>query len=114
MKKNLLNVITNLIAQRHRAKGLLITLGLAFGSLLDIASLASFFPILILIVNQDQSEAHWLISNIYQVIKFESPVTLGIALVLVVVFLSIFKTVYQIWITHLKARFAYEVSNELA
>lgn len=106
--------IAKLVAPPYRIRGFLITLGLALGSLLDLISLASFFPILLLIVNQDQSESHWLISYVYQVTHFKSASTLGIALILVVVFASVIKTIYQIWITHLKARFAYDISTELA
>ena len=114
MKSHLFISIASLVARTYHRRGILITLGLAFGSLLDMISLASFFPILILIVSLNQPESHWLISHVYQVINFKSATTLGMALVLIVVLVSIIKTLYQIWITHVKARFAYDIAADMA
>lgn len=98
------------LGPEQRMKGMAIILLLAMGSFLDFFSLASFLPLILLVINPGQIEGFSMVQDL----GLTGSASLGIALsVLVLLFIAI-KTRVNHWIAFRKATFAYGVGSDLA
>ncbi len=110
MKSTLFYKTLLLLTPRQRKKGIVITFLLVVSSLLDFFSLASFVPLILLVINPSWTEG----STLVQTMGFSSPVSFSLSLtVLVLLFIAV-KTRINQWIAFRKAAYAYGVGNDLA
>ncbi len=113
MRQLLLNSYT-LLSDSHKKKIIPQILLLTLGSLLDFFSLASFLPVIWLIINPQQTLTYSWLRNIYNIIGFDDPVYIAVLFTAVALFFIVLKTQIQIWISFRKASYAYNVGADLA
>ena len=103
-----------LIPESSKKRGAFVIFLLTMGSLLDLFSLASFLPLIILIVNPDRTINNKYFSNVYNLTGFEDPAYFAVALTIVALIIIFIKTQINIWITYKKASYAYGVASDFA
>ena len=113
MKKYIFHGIT-LIPYSFRKRGIVVIVLLTIGSLLDLFSLASFLPVIILVVNPDKTITNKYFSDLYSLSGFEDPSYFAIMLTVIALAIIFIKTQINIWITHKKAAYAYNVASDFA
>jgi len=91
----------------------MLVLLLAFAAILDIFSLASFLPMIVLIIKPEQLSSNLYLSGLYRFSGIIDPNTFAVVLTLLAVTLIIIKTRIIIWVTYRKARFGYDVAQHL-
>jgi len=114
MKNHILHRANAILLPAHKRKGVSIILLLAISSLLDFISLASFLPIIFIIISPQQSKwSMWFnrFADLYE--NMNSSDLALIFTILVLVFILI-KTQINVWITQKKAVHAYSISSDLA
>lgn len=106
---DLVRRIIRLIPVFHYPEGRWLVAGLFLGSLLDLISLATLFPLLLLVTD---GNSDW----IQQIpIGFQADRTrLGIGIVIAFLLLTVVKAGYYQWITQKKAAYAYRVGASIA
>lgn len=114
MKTSILYNALELIPPQYRTKGWVLIFLLIIGSLLDLLSLASFLPIVIIIINPEQTGSNPLVSKLSGLSGLNDPVHLAIALTLCVLLFILVKTQLISLITYWKATYAYNIANDLA
>jgi hypothetical protein len=103
-----------LLSDSHKRKVIPLVLLLTLGSIFDFFSLASFLPVILLIINPEQSFIQSVVSQIPSDSWFHDPVHLGIGLTSFAMVITLIKTQLQVWITYKKASYAYAIANTLA
>lgn len=102
-----------LIPRSERMKGIALVVLLAFTAILDIFSLASFLPLLVLIINPGKLSSNEFLSRLHDSSGIHDPQNFAIALTVFAVILIIIKTQIIIWVTYRKAKFGYAISEFL-
>ena len=113
MKKHIFHGVA-LVPESSKKRGIIVIFLLTLGSLLDLFSLASFLPLIILIVNPDRTINNKYFSNVYNLTGFEDPAYFAVALTIMAVIIIFLKTQINIWITYKKASYAYRVASDFA
>lgn len=113
MKKYIFQGIT-LVPGSFKKQGIFVLLLLTASSLLDLFSLASFIPVIILIIDPDRTINNKYFSNLYDLTGFEDPAYFAVALTMIVLIIIVIKTQVNIWITHNKASYAYSIASDFA
>lgn len=109
----LLRALT-LLPKPDRKKGVFIVVLLIAASMLDFFSLASFVPVILLLINPDDSigrEVHGIMTSWIGVVDTRSLVLVLTFGALTLIFLKIR---FSMWTTSQKAGYAYHVANQLA
>lgn len=114
VKKNIFYRTLELLSSDQRAKGLVVIFLLMVGSLLDFFSLATFFPLILLVVNPGLIEDFPLLQDAYHFFGFTNSSSLGISLTLLVLIFTLLKTRINQWIAFRKASYAYGIGNDMA
>lgn len=113
-KKNIFYRTFQLLSPEPRRKGLVVTFLLVTSSLLDFFSLASFLPLILLVVNPGLIQTSSLLQGAYHFFGFTNSASLGITLTLLVLLFIVLKIRINQWIAYRKASYAYGVRNEMA
>ena len=103
-----------LLSDLHKRKIVPLLLQLTMGSALDFFSLASFLPVILLIIKPQQIAPYPWLNYLYNITGFEDPVYVAVSLTFVALFIILIKTQVQVWITYCKAAFAYSAAADLA
>jgi ABC-type multidrug transport system fused ATPase/permease subunit len=111
---NLLTDIHKLIPGQYRRKILPMVLLLVVGSLLDFFSLATFIPVLLLIVDPQSTYTFVWIRDISRLVSVSDPSQIAICFTVLAVVFMLVKTVIQSWIVRRKAVYAYAIADSLA
>ena len=98
----------------QRKKGLGITFLLFVNSVMDFFSLASFLPLILLIVNPALLQTNHYLSHAIAFLGLTGTANVAVALTLIVLLFIILKTRINLWITHRKATYAFGVGSEMA
>ncbi|MBT1698973.1 ABC transporter ATP-binding protein/permease [Fulvivirgaceae bacterium PWU4] len=114
MKKNLLQHALGLIPRHQRKSGVLLILLLTLNALLDLFSLASFLPLIMIIIRPQQLSGDSLLHTLYRSSPFNDPVQFAIALTVIAVAFIFIKSAMSNWITLRKATYAYGAANQIA
>jgi ATP-binding cassette, subfamily B, bacterial PglK len=113
MKKYIFHGVT-IIPDSFKKRGILIIFLLTAGSFLDLFSLASFLPVIVLVISPDRAITNKYFSNLYSLTGLEDPAYFAVALTIVALIIIFIKTQINIWITHKKASYAYSVAGDFA
>jgi ATP-binding cassette, subfamily B, bacterial PglK len=97
-----------------RKKGIWIIVLMVLNALLDFFSLASFLPLIILLVNPDFISSNKYIYAIYHTFGFPSPSWFIITLTLFVLILMLVKNIIALWITRSKANYTFTLGSDLS
>ena len=103
-----------LLSDLHKRKIVPLLLQLTLGSALDFFSLASFLPVILLIIKPQQIAPYPWLNNLYSITGFEDPVYVAVSLTFAALFIILVKTQVQVWITYRKATYAYSAAADLA
>ena len=103
-----------LLSDLHKRKIVPLLLQLTLGAALDFFSLASFLPVILLIIKPQQIAPYPWLNTLYDITGFEDPVYVAVSLTFAALFIILVKTRVQVWITYRKASYAYGVGSELA
>jgi ATP-binding cassette, subfamily B, bacterial PglK len=109
MKTSLIFSALKLIPESLRAQGAYIVALLIFATMLDLFSLASFLPVIALILDTNVE-----LNFFPSAIKSIDPTTTVRILTVVALSLLILKTLFNSWVTRKKANYAYRVGQVLA
>ncbi len=102
-----------LISPAHKRNIVPLVLLLTLGSVLDFFSLASFLPVVLLIINPNQTLTQkW--TYYFPPFTEVDPTNLAIGLTAAALIFTIIKTQVQVWITYKKASYAYTVATNIA
>jgi len=111
---NLLADIHKLIPGYYRRRILPVVLLMMAGSLLDFFSLATFLPVLLLIVNPKSTYTYTWIEDLSHFMSVSDPAQIAIYCTMLALAVMLVKTWVQAWIVRRKAAYAYDVANSLA
>jgi ATP-binding cassette, subfamily B, bacterial PglK len=103
----------NFIPQEFKTQGLSLIVLLVLASVLDLFSLASFFPLILVIIHPEKLEGNFH-SELYSDLGFSDMASLAAALTLGALVFLVIKTFFSTWVTRKKADFAYSVAQRLA
>ena len=106
--------LLNMMEPNDRKKGLGIVALMILNAILDFFSLASFLPLIFLLVNPDFISSNPFVSNLYGVFNFSSPSTFIIAVAMGVLLLTLLKTLLNHWITKAKASFSFSIGSNIS
>jgi len=112
--KEIIRQTFSLLDPRQQKKGSVVVALLVFQSFLDFFNVASFLPIVFLIINPDFIESNTILSSIYTSFGFSSHNHFIITITVAVLVFTLIKVAISYWITLIKARYAFGVSTELA
>jgi ABC-type multidrug transport system fused ATPase/permease subunit len=110
----ILRPLLNMLVPRDRRNGLRVIFLLALGSLLDFFSLASFLPIIFLMVNPAFISSNTRISTVYHALGFNTPAAFIVTLTSAVLLLVCVKNVVASWITSAKANYVFQLGSDLS
>ena len=113
MRKHIFHGVA-FIPESSKKRGVFIIFLLTVGSLLDLFSLASFLPLIILVVNPDRTINNKYFSNVYNLTGFENPAHFAVALTILALIFILIKSQINIWITYKKASYAYGIASDFA
>lgn len=113
MKKYIFRGIA-LVPETFKKQGISILFLLTMGALLDLFSLATFLPVIILIVDPNKTINNKYFSNLYNLAGFEDPAYFAATLTIFALIIIFIKTQANIWITYKKAAYAYNIASDFA
>lgn len=106
--------VYNLLSAPHKKKALRVTSQLTVSSILDFFSIASFLPIILLVINPDLSLSLLWLNRIYTPSGINHSVYVAFILIALSLLFIFIKTKIQIWLNDKKTAFAYSVARDLA
>ena len=109
-----LSTFYKFINPAFRTKGAFIILFVALGSILDFFSLASFLPMLMLIVKPEFISENNLLNRLYDFLNFQTQEAFIISFAGVVLLIVIIKSLIGMYIAQAKARYAFSVGSEIS
>src|SRR5688572_25476808 len=112
--KEILQKAFSLLNASQKKRGLMIIGLLVFQSLLDFFSIASFLPLVFLIINPGFIISNKILASAYTYFSFSSSTNFIIAIAVLVLVFTIIKAVIGYGINRVKARFAFGVGAELS
>ena len=112
-ERSILYRASDILLAQHRRKAPFIILLLSLSSLLDFVSLASFIPVVLLIIDpENTSVAQWFPDWIP--IRNMAPADLALTFTVLILIFIVLKTQFILWIARKKATYAYTISADLA
>ena len=103
-----------LLTQDEKKKGVGIIVLMIFNALLDFFSIASFLPLIFLLVSPDFLNSNYFISTIYRMLAFSSPASFIIEVSIGVLIFTLIKSVVGLWINRTKANFSFSIGSHLS
>ncbi len=113
MKKYIFQGI-GLIPESFRRQGIYVLILLTVGSLLDLFSLATFVPLVILVINPDRTLNNKYFSQLSDVTGFVDPTSFAVSFTICALIFIFIKTQINIWITYKKAHYSYRIASDFA
>ena len=114
MEKNTFFRAYSLVPPLQRKKGVWIILLLILNSIFDFFSIASFIPLIFLIINPTFVSTNALASTLYSFLGAESVKTFIIFLTTGVLIFILGKNLISIWIARIKVTYAFEIGQHLS
>jgi hypothetical protein len=104
----------NLLSTPHKKRALRVAFQLTISSILDFFSIASFLPIILLVINPDLSSSLPWLNKIYTPTGINHSVYVAFILTILSLLFIFIKTKIQIRLNDIKTAFAYAVARDLA
>ncbi len=112
--KDILRPLLSFLNQRDKKSGLGVVALMMLNALLDFFSLASFLPLIFLLVNPNFISSNKQINAIYTVFGFTSPSWFIIAFTGCILTFVVFKNSITLWITRAKANYCFTMGSSLS
>jgi ABC-type multidrug transport system fused ATPase/permease subunit len=104
----------SILTQPQRKRGIVEIVLLVFQSLLDFFSIASFLPLIFLIVNPDFVQTNSTLRDAYLYFGFSDTASFIIAIATLILMFTLLKGLSGLWITRMKADFIFQVGAQLS
>ena len=114
MKKQDISFVFSIIDSRYKRQGIYIIFLLIVSSVFDLFSLASFIPLILLVLDPNESIASSWIGKVSDFTGIYDHTLTGIALTIVVLLLIILKNRFNHWVTFKKASLGYHIASDIA
>ncbi len=109
-----MSFILTLVDSRYKRQGLYIIFLLIVSSVFDLFSLASFIPLILVVLDPNESIASSWVGKVSKFTGIYDPAFTGIALTMCVLLLIILKNRFNQWITFKKASYGYDIACNIA
>ncbi|HWA34159.1 MAG TPA: ABC transporter ATP-binding protein [Cyclobacteriaceae bacterium] len=103
-----------LLSAQQRKNGMGMVMLLVLYSLLDFVSIASFLPVILVVIQPDLVQKNFILHELYGGFNFPNTAQFAIAIIICLFVLILAKTWTNQWITFRKASFAYGIGRDLA
>jgi ATP-binding cassette, subfamily B, bacterial PglK len=113
MKKSILSEAFLLIPGSSRKEGMWVVVLLVFSALLDLFSIAAFFPLLLVVTDQQQLGGDTPLADLYRLSSLNNPVYFSVLITLSVMMVIVLKTIINNYVTRRKAVYAYRTAQHL-
>jgi ATP-binding cassette, subfamily B, bacterial PglK len=114
VKKQDISFILSLVDARYKRQGLYLIFLLIASSVFDLFSLASFIPLILMVLDPKESIASSWVARVSHVTGIYDPTFTGISLILCVLLLIFLKNRFSHWVTFKKASFGYNIASDVA
>lgn len=114
MDQRILIKALNILSPDQRRRSFLVTALLVVQSLLDFFSIASFLPLIFIIVNPSFIHSNGVLHDIYTYFNFTDTAAFVIMVTAAVLLFTLFKGLTGFWITRQKAEFIFQVGASLS
>jgi ABC-type bacteriocin/lantibiotic exporter with double-glycine peptidase domain len=104
----------HLLTTRERRGGAKVILLLALQSVFDFFSVASFLPLIVLIINPENIDRLKSVAYIFEYFRFANHSQFIVTAAIVVAIFTLLKNLFSIWVTHIKSSYAYRVGFNLS
>lgn len=111
--RNIILPLFRFLSWENKKRGLWVVLLMVLNALLDFFSLASFIPLLFLLVNPSVISSNRYLKEIYALFNFASPNWFIISCTIGVLIFTVFKNILVFWITRSKANYCFSTGSEL-
>lgn len=111
---NIVRPSINLLPSENKAKGVWLVLLLFIQTLLDLLSVASFFPLAITIIQPSLLENATWVTSVFQIIPFVDAIGIQFLLIIIILIFFIFKHVAGVFITRFRTHYAFDVASHLS
>ncbi|MBA4056468.1 MAG: hypothetical protein C0490_17260, partial [Marivirga sp.] len=112
--KTIILPLLAILSVQERRRGILIILLMFLNAFMDFFSLASFIPLVFLLVNPDVISSNSLLQGIYVNFGFQTPSSFIIVMTACVLVFTVIKNFIGLWIIRRKAGYTYSVGSELS
>jgi ATP-binding cassette, subfamily B, bacterial PglK len=113
-RKSILQPLGRLLNPNDKANGIWIVSLMVLNAVLDLFSLASFLPLILLLVNPGSIFSNKYFSSLYSTFKFTSPAMFIVALTACALIFVIFKSVVALWIARSKANYCFGLGSDVS
>lgn len=114
MLANTIRQIRSILSPAQWKKALLNILLVIGNAFLEVFSLASVLPCILLLLDTSIIQSNFYVSQVYHWLEFQNVNRFIIAVVLFLLFLFILKNTISIFISYYQTRFSYDVSTDLS
>jgi ABC-type multidrug transport system fused ATPase/permease subunit len=114
MRKKLFRNALSLVPEVHFRKGAVVTFLIIGGSLLDLFSLASFLPLIVLLINPNVLSSAGYLTQFIPTGVLTNPTQTPMILTAVVITFILLKIKTNRWIAYKKASYAYSIAEDIA
>src|SRR5687767_1007054 len=114
MQRSVFYKAYSILTPEQRKQSVVVVVLLVFQSLLDFFSIASFLPLIFLIVNPDFIQTNGLLRELYLYFNFQSAPSFIITVTVLILMFTLFKGISGFWVTRLKANFIFQVGSQLS
>lgn len=114
MKKQNILFVLSLVDPRYKRQGVYIIFLLIVSSVFDLFSLASFIPLILVVLDPKESIASSWVGKVSEVTGIYDPAFTGIAFTICVLLLIILKNRFHHWVTFKKASYGYSIASDIA
>jgi len=97
-----------------KRKGAWIVVLLIINAFLDFFSLAAFFPLIFSVINPEFIKSNTYAYRLYQLLNINSTTSFIMVLTIFVLIFILIKNIASIWIVRAKARYAFDIRNNLS
>ena len=103
--------IIKLIPRNKRGEGIRIAVLLMLSSVVDVFSIAAFYPLILLVINPAHVDQDGLFSKLYNATGVSDWKTFAILLTIAITSIILVKAMLSTWVTKKKAQYAYTVAS---
>ncbi len=104
----------SLLNRNQKWRGIIIVILLLINSFLDVFTIASVLPLVVLLLNPQFILSNKFLKSIYDIIGFNSSTDFFIAATCIVIVLFIIKNIVSYFIFHYQSKYAFSVSARLS
>jgi ATP-binding cassette, subfamily B, bacterial PglK len=112
--KTIVQAILRNLTPDQQKKGFLIIVLMGFNAILDFFSIASFLPLMALVIDPSSARSNPTINDLYSFFEFTSHATFITTITIGVLLFVVVKNVISLWIARVKASYAFNIRSDIS